>query len=631
MRRILFIIIALLVLLSALSLYLFIQAPQKIESSIETAFAGAGFSQISLGQAQKQLGLIAYKDIKLDEDGFSSIKTLTLSYSPFSMFFGGALNTIIVKDIELTGELGPNGEITIAGWNQGGLSPNSASALKTLNLQIENAKISLLSEKWGGISLSGDAQFQPSKNKTPFQASIKAAQKQLSASAKVEGQINKDGIWNARAELEQGKFEFENFKTSRLAGLLNINGQKLQQPSMIGELQAGGLNIAGLPWKNAAITLEGEINEPKMILAAKSAGFEGLELGLTVENLHQPNAFSGQVHIEQLSTAFDYLESQRIKLPKRGALKNLEEFSNISILFQQQNDLIFNIKDKTKIIDIKGKVVKAEAGLHQTEFLSSPIALQGLLKDKNTQGAIILKGNFSYENKPEGIINLEFKDASTTFGALPLSALNGSVEINNLKTLSGPVSKPLDCILTGLKAQESCKVSFRPRNGKMTLNNLDYKIPGLRLTSAQAPGGSAKTLVSIKEVDIKELLDLFRAKSWSGTGLLDGTLALKEQNGESVIDSLYLQNKGVGILKLTDERLFNLMEMDELEKETMKLALENFHYDLLEIKAKGAFPDEVKISVFGKGKNPLLMQGRAFSIDFEVTPDLSPIIARITK
>ena len=632
MRRILLIITGLIILLgTAASLYLFVKAPENVENNIRSAFASAGFADVSFGASEKKLGAITYTNLKLDADAFSSIDTLIIRYSPFSLLFGGMLESITLKNVELTGELAANNEITLAGWDKNRLKLNGNTLPKTLSLQIENAQLSLLSEKWGGISLSGDFQFQPGKNKTPFQASIKAAQKQLSASAKMEGQINKDGIWNARTELEQGKFEFENFKTSRLAGLMDINGRGLQTPDIIGELQAGGLNIAGLPWKNGAITLEGKMSEPRMILAAKSAGFEGMELGLNVENLRHPDAMSGQIHIDQLSTAFDYLESQDIQLPKRTTLKNLNEFSDINIKFQQQGDLIFNIKNELKNIDIKGKIIKADGNSYQTEFLSTPMTLQGLLGKKNAQGSIILKGNISYKNKPDGKISLEFKDASTSFGALPLSAVNGIVEIDNFKTLSGPVSKPLNCVLTGLKAQEHCKVSFRPRNGKMVLNNLDYKIPGLNLTSAQAPGGSAKTLISVKEVDIKDLLDLFRTKSWKGTGLLTGTLALKEQNGESVIDSLYLQNKGVGILKLTDDRLFNLMDMDELEKETMKLALEDFHYDLLEIKAKGAFPDEVKISVFGKGKNPLLLQGRAFSIDFEVTPDLSPVIARITK
>ena len=66
--------------------------------------------------------------------------------------------------------------------------------------------------------------------------------------------------------------------------------------------------------------------------------------------------------------------------------------------------------------------------------------------------------------------------------------------------------------------------------------------------------------------------------------------------------------------------------MKDFEKETMKLALENFHYDLLEIKASGALPDDVHISVFGKGKNPYLLQGRSFSLDFKIKPNFAPLI-----
>lgn len=620
-KPILIAITALLLLFMAGSAYVWLTIPKTIEANIHKAFAHAGFENITLPEPEKRFGQMRYSNIQLDEDSFSTIKTLTLSYSVLSAIFGSALDTLSVSGMDLTGELDSNNEISIAGWNGQNKEITQDWPMTARVVQFEDSRLSLLSETWGGISLSGDAQLRPSRKNIGFEARIEGVQKQLSAQTQIEGQITPEGFWQGRIELEQGKLELDQIRATRLAGVINVSGQGKHTSQVLGELQAGGLNILGLPWQNAAITIDGEPAAPRAIIAAKSAGFDGLELGITVPDINAPTMLNGQIHIDTLGTAFDYLQSQNQLPVERTLLTDLDGMNDITMHFMNRNEFIFNIKKEEKNIDIKGKIESSRQG-SKLVFSSAPIPLQKLSKSTNERGSVHLKGAATRTaGETQAIAAVTLKEAALGASPLPITIPEGVFEINDIKTLSGSVNKEQTCRITGFKTKTTCTIDLQIKNAKPDFSNLEIKGAGFDIYTP-APPKDNKSLLTIREIDIDALLKLFKNKDWQGTGYFDGTVALVQDVDALKVNSLHLKNKGVGILKLKDDALFELMNMEELEKETMKLALENFHYDLMEIKAEGTLPDQVKISVFGKGKNPYLMQGRQFSIDFEVTPDL---------
>ena len=619
-------IAVILFLLTAGSLYIWLTVPKSIETHIGQVFTQAGFENVVLPEPETRMGQIRYKDIQLDPNGFSNIKSLSLHYSLLSAAFGNTLDSIKVSGLELTGELQQNNRISLAGWSGKTDAITLQWPIAARTLSFEDSRISLLSEEWGGIALSGEAQLRPSGQNIEFKSRIEGRQRQLSANMQIEGQITQEGFWESRIELEQGKFEVDQIRATRVAGLINISGQGKQASQLIGELQAGGLNILGLPWQNVAITLDGKPNTLRAIISAKSAGTEGLELGITIPDLNNPTRLTGQIHAQNLGIVFDYLNNQnRLPMP-REHLSSLDQIASIDMRFRNQNDFIFNIKKEEQNIDLKGKITKTDLKTHSAEFLSLPLPLEEILNHKNARGSAILKGNISREDeKLSGEVLLTLKEASLGKLPLPITIAEGEIKLDDFTTLSGPVTKKKECRITGFKSEATCHVDLQIKNAAPTFSNLNIKGPGFEIYAPQSTNKEQKSLFTIKAVELKPLLDLFNNKNWGGAGLFTGTMALHEKEGALHMNSLYLQSKGVGILKLKDSKLFDLMDMEELEKETMKLALENFHYDLLEIKAEGRFPDQVKISVFGKGKNPYLMQGRQFSIDFEVTPDFTQL------
>lgn len=624
LKPILTLISIIVLLLAAATAYIWLTAPQRIEAHIRTVFAEAGFENVTLPPPQTGMGVMIYKNIQLDKDAFSTIKTLRLHYSLLSSITGKHLDSLIIDGLNLTGELHEEGQITLAGWNGGVSGLKNKWPLTARNIRFENTSLSLLSEDWGGITFRGEAQFRPTRKNIGFQARIEGAQRQLSANTRIEGQITPEGFWEARVELEQGKFEIDDIRATRLSGLITLSGQGTHATQIISELQAGGLSIFGLPWHNASITIDGTPATPRLVLAAKSLGFEGLELGINIENLNFPSALSGQLHIDTLSNAFDYLNSQNALPVDRKTLAALDPLSNLQVDFTNLDGLNFNIKKEDQEINIKGKINKTDEG-YTGEFLSDPIALT-----QRQSGNIVLKGTFSKQKETlNGQASFVFKDAGLHFGAIPVTLNETTLPIDDLKTLSGPSAKEQPCRVTGLNIENTCTLTAQVKNANPDFSNLEIKGPGFNIYAPQAGKITDKTLLSIKELDLTPLLSLFGNDNWKGTGLFEGTLSMTRENGALKLNTLYLKNKGVGILRLRDNKLFEMMDMEELEKETMKLALENFQYDLLEIKAEGSAPDRIKFSVFGKGKNPYLMQGRQFSIDFEITPDLAPLLSKV--
>lgn len=348
MKRIaLLILITLCLAIGAAALYVWFSAPQKLETALNQALTEAGLTNTVLPAARTHPGRAIYQDIAFDEKRFSTLKKLTIAYNPIKLVLFGQVEQIRIEGLDLTGELTPRGQVIIAGWNK----PKSLHLpMKTANIEIENARLSLLSEELGGITLQLSAQLRPQPRTLTLQGRLKAEQRQLSIDANLEGQITDEGFGDLRMEIEQGKFIMDTLRATRLAGLINISGQNIKDVRLLGELEAGGLNVAGLPWQEAALTLEGTVHAPRMILAAKSAGVEGLELGLTISNIRTPQRFNGTIHANTLNALTTYL-NQNLSLTKPQNLKKCENNPDIDILFANQKSLTFDISNEAQDID----------------------------------------------------------------------------------------------------------------------------------------------------------------------------------------------------------------------------------------------------------------------------------------
>ncbi len=600
------------------------QKPQYISAALPPAIAELGFKDVSFPQARTENGALIYSEIALDEDAFSQIGSLTAEYSPFSL--SKKLDRVTLKNLVLTGELSEDGVITIAGFEAPeNLNPDFSKLPKTLIL--EDFRLSLLSEKFGGINISGTSQIQNTGSELKMQGDISALQKQISINAKIEGQYNQNGFVDARIEIENGKFDLGPLKATRIAGLILANGENLSSIRTVSEIQAGAMKFYDTPWQNTAITVDTKGNKPKAIVSAKSAGYEGLELSLTIPDIFSPEEFVGQLHADTLGTAVNFLRSQSYISIDDQTVGTLDTLTNITTKFAKQTDFKFQIKDEANNASITGQFSPTEDGMNG-EFISTPIPLVNI--SKQLAGSLELKGSLTHtDDDISGDVEANLQSVSIPFSFMTLSNINATLKITDLKELNSETKKDIQCDIASFKLKKSCKTSLQIRNGQLIANDLKVDAAGLKIFIPKSTAN--KTLMQFQEVNIGQLLRLFSDKNWSGSGKLDGSATFITENDKLTLERLTLTNNQAGTLKITDPTFFEMLEMEDLEKETMKFALENFHYDFLEIKAEGQFPDKIKVKVFGKGKNPILMQGRPFSLDFEIQPDFSKILKEIAS
>jgi hypothetical protein len=329
------------------------------DNQLATLLKAAGFVNISLPEPQKKSGALQYSNIALDKDSFSTIGRIKLKRS-----WSGGWNEIEIENVDLTGELHEGLQIALAGWDKNNISTKNLFLKSSPIISIKNARLSLLNEEIGGITLNFDLQIRPKGDDWEFQAGLKGAQSQLSYEASANGSITDQGFWQAAIDVPQTKFSLGLIKGSRVSGTINVSGYKLESSEILGELQAGGLSVLNLPWDDASVTLDGTLDKTRMILSAKSAGLEGIEFSLAIDSIQKAGSYSGVMHTDRLGTLFDFLNSRKSLYFTREDLAALDGQENLEANFKGSRNLfLFEInKDGVPLI-AKGEIRPVDTGV----------------------------------------------------------------------------------------------------------------------------------------------------------------------------------------------------------------------------------------------------------------------------
>lgn len=329
------------------------------DDQLAALLKAAGFEEITLPEPQKKSGALVYNNIALDKDSFSTIGSIKLKGG----WFGG-WKEIEIENVDLTGELQNGLQIALAGWNKNNIHTQGLFLKSSPVLSVKNARLSLLSEEIGGITLNFDLQLRPKGDDWEFQAGLKGAQSQLSYEASANGSITREGFWQAAIDVPQAKFALGLIKGSRVTGNINLSGHRLDSSEILGELQAGGLTVLNLPWDDASVTLDGTLEKTRMILSAKSAGREGIEFSLALDSIQKPGAYSGVMHTDRLGTLFDFLDSRKSLYFTREDLAPINGIENLEANFKgSRNRFLFEINKNGEPLITQGEIRPVDAGV----------------------------------------------------------------------------------------------------------------------------------------------------------------------------------------------------------------------------------------------------------------------------
>lgn len=590
--------------------------PGIVQAETDSALRSLGFSAFTLPEPTVKGGTARYESIPLDPHGLNEIKSLTIEYGWLRALLRRKPSSVTIEGLNLTGESGPFGKnLSVPGWSLNRF-PLPYKEFPAARLRFENASLSFLTPEMGGISIQYALQVFPEGGNILFEGHLKSAQKHLSYEAALSGYIDKDGQWRSRLEVLESKLEIPYAKASRMSGSVTLSGSLTDKIRFMSDLQAGGLSLAGTPWHSAAATIEGTLESFNIYAGAKSTGIEGLEIALNIHGPSQKMNLSGSLYAQQLASLFDYLEAQNRLPVDRAALQALAPLQEVNIEFRiQENELIYYIKNSENLIDIKGKIKKEKSGNISGNFISSPASVNTENSRSAFQnGRLTLSGTFSRTpDQTTGLIKANLHDFKAKAGFLPLEDINGQILIDDLQTLSSSKNERLSCRLPLNRAiEQNCTIELAFNKATPKIKALDATLLGAQL---EASGDDQKQTLSIKGLKLESLFKAFNLKTISGRGTLGGSALITDSNGTPVIEHARFVNNGSGVIKLAYNETMGFLQGDAFEVETMKLALENYHYDLLDITLKGPVDGPLEIMLNAKGRNPDILNAHPVTLN----------------
>lgn len=329
-----------------------------------------GFTQAVLPPLQMRLGIIRFENITLDPDGISEIKRMDLRYGVFGLLIDRRFQSIEITGLSVTGDsAGPQGKPEFSGF-----TPPAdllrLSSLPTESFSLRKAQLALLTEDYGGITLTCDLKAQRSAKGFEVTIGLESAQKMLSFSATGNALLTRD-FWNAALVIDSGKMTlpFADIKLTRANGNVNMTLSRAGKFAAQGELQAGGGTAYGLPWGDIASNLEYQDGAVNIITAAKSTGIKGLELAVTyLQPATGAAALGGNLHAETSDQFKKFMGESRVfkaltdKAPAPDDAPVTLDFEVKPVHEAEQRYFIYRIKKDGDISELIGKILLNKDG-----------------------------------------------------------------------------------------------------------------------------------------------------------------------------------------------------------------------------------------------------------------------------
>ncbi len=625
---------------SFLATLFFTYIPGQAEKKAQRFVAESGFGKARLPEPERKAGWIIYRDIALDEDGFSTIAEMKIHYGLLDTLVLGRIHALHLRGLKLTGEITESltPGITLSGHN----GPFDLRTLPFERIVLEDSQLSLLTENYGGLFFSLNGQARRKGGAYEVQANINSGQNWLSFESKMNGLIGPER-WNADFEILQAKFNipFLDMKATRMNGWMNISGDRSTPTKITSEMRAGGFQIMGMPWQNTSIALELVGGVMKLFSESRSLGDGALEFLLNIYRNHDaPPLISGEIHAEEFKALDEYLAGWAGLEDREKILPIFGNARNISLPFEisgsntnPPQNIRLNIRNINQNIDIKGILSIKESDVI-FNFSSDPLflkAVEGVFRraeDEGThalhyihQGTGVLSGSVAYNAEKKAVSNsvaLDIRDAGFGLPWLRLDGISGNFELNDKGNLETGSTAPLKCSLSIRQSlAHTCSLKAHITPDEVVWDNVKIGIFGG--TASLAKDRKLK-FANIKTVP---LLKALKIEGLSSEGQISGTLEFDKNLG---INEGTLRNTDPGTIRWTGA-LPDFIEGDELERETIAMALKNFHYRTLEIQPRGNIRGKVETRFMMTGGNPDILNGNEMTLSFTANIDPKELLA----
>lgn len=248
-------------------------------------------------------------------------------------------------------------------------------------------------------------------------------------------------------------------------------------------------------------------------------------------------------------------------------------------------------------------------------------------------GGLSAAGALSWENnRLGGNLDVMIEDFSATAGSATLRRLNGVVGFNSLMPLATPPGQMLAAagIDAGVPLGGAVARFHLDGGGNAVIEEAHVALAGGRvaLGAATLPldGRAASLSLSVHDVDLADLAKLANLDGLAAAGRVDGVLPVRVGHNGIAVEGATLQAAAPGTLAYRPETPPAGLEAGPQGAGLLLHALENFHYNRLELSLTGPLGGDMALGIRLGGGNPELYAGHPVEFNLTVSGRLQQVL-----
>ena len=659
--------------------------PEYVEDQIITHFEQLDQSNFTYESIDKAGETLTFNHIKLDQDGFSTIDKLVITYSPWRYVVSSELETLSIDNMNLTGNIDTEQEnsFSLSGLDTGNILKN-LTALPAHDIEIKNGKLDLLSEKLGGLEIKFDAQAHASLlGELSITGNVKSEQPQLNLEGSIKGSARRDQNFELTLQIDNAKIETDKLNALRASGELKISREEENTPiSYEGQFGVGGLRYGAISLQNASLALRGDDQGFQIFLDAKASGFPGTELNLSFKKSSQHNEIEGNIYTEKLEDLIQYLKANNILSDIKPADNILFGSFPLTFSFHAEHPdnftnidkINFDVRNDDQSFDIKGNIdLDKTKDIWEATFAMPPVnMLRELKKEKETKNygleftpSTLLelsgtaKGRLSefetaknataapkkktnQNDAIEGQIKLIIKNAELQYGVLKIKNITVPLTINDMSALSADKEQQATFKLplkNELRQTGKATIHLSAKNGgapEQTIDKATLNIFGGTLSVSDIKlnetGLHGPMNVKVTGINIEEFFKAAGLKGVNIKGTMNGILPIeKTENGRLILKGGILSSASKGDIAIAPELLNRFLPGKDVRTETIRMALDNYHYEKFELRLDGPLDGVVQMTLNANGNNPDIFEKRPVALNLALEGEISALLYPLMK
>ncbi len=274
-----------------------------VENILYNTLGSYGFYNPAIKSTSLRPHELVYDDIRLDEEGFSTIRTISMPVSLSDIFLRRSLSHINIEGVRLTGEYNRENGLIIEGW-----TPRPVSPAGLQEFVLDDAYLDLMTGI-GALRFHARGHIERRDNKSAeLLGALWGVQHQVRLDSIWKGTFHENGQWDYHGDIHNAAFNLDRFQASRISGWIGIKKESEGFPGLSGQLVAGMVNIGTLHLNDLSLKIDGRIDKHDVRLDARIAGFDDMHATLESRNTRDGLIVSAKIENNDIRNIVGFLE-----------------------------------------------------------------------------------------------------------------------------------------------------------------------------------------------------------------------------------------------------------------------------------------------------------------------------------